>query len=127
MNGLVRKDLVAFRVKFLFQNSSIPLRFWHIDLNVVRTLFFYLLRSDLLSQFSVRKEPIDCGKLLQLCEYMAGQDNGNILLPAEPLQQIPDLYDPAWVQAVDRFIQDQQLRFTDQGNGKAKPLLHAQG
>jgi len=49
---------------------------------------------------------------------MAGQEHrGAVLVQLD--QQVPDLADAAWVQAVRRLVQDQQARVAQQGRGQS--------
>ena len=58
---------------------------------------------------------------------MAGDQNGHVPFLLEPLQGIPHFGDPLRVQAVDRLIQYQKIRFPYQGQADSQPLLHAKG
>ena len=58
---------------------------------------------------------------------MTGQQDGDALFCVQPLEQGAQLHDTAGIQAVDGFVQNQQRRLPQQGDGKAQPLLLAQG
>ena len=65
------------------------------------------------------------GDLLDLGQDVAGDQDGAALV-GQPAHRAADLVDPGRVQAVGRLVEDQQLRFLEQGGGDGQPLLHAQ-
>ena len=39
-------------------------------------------------------------------------------------EQVPDLDDARWVEAIDRFVEDEDRRVGDKGEGDTEPLAH---
>ena len=60
-------------------------------------------------------------------EQVARHDDGTARRPAQVANCLPHLHHTLRVQAVDGFIQYQQLRVVDQGRGDAQALFHAGG
>ena len=58
---------------------------------------------------------------------MGADQDGHSPLPVQPQKQLPHLPDALRVQAVDGFVQQQQVRPAQQGQGHAQPLLYAHG
>ena len=71
------------------------------------------------------QDPDPGAQLLDLGQQVAGQEDGHpgVVQPDEQLPQVPD---PAGIQAVARLVQDEQPGPADQRGGQAEALPHAQ-
>ena len=63
----------------------------------------------------------------QLVQNVAGEENGDLVFPVQPQQQLANLHNPLGVQAVHRLVQHQKVGTSHQGHGNPQPLAHAQG
>ena len=64
--------------------------------------------------------------VLDLAEVVARHEHGPALV-AERTQQLADLLDPGRIEAVGRFVEDQQLGVLEERLGQAEPLAHPEG
>nr|WP_246258631.1 hypothetical protein [Amycolatopsis anabasis] len=61
-----------------------------------------------------------------LGEDMAGEEDRRAVLVGETAEQVPDLHDTDWVQAVRGLVQDQQFRPVQQRLGEPEALRVAE-
>ncbi len=66
------------------------------------------------------------GDLLHLTQQMTGHQHG-LAAVGEAAQGCPHLLDPGRVEAVGRFVEDQQLGVLEQRGRHRQPLPHAEG
>ena len=57
---------------------------------------------------------------------MAGDQNGDPMLPVQLQNQFPDLNDALGIETVDGFIQHEKVRVSRKGNGDAQSLPHTE-
>ena len=66
------------------------------------------------------------GQFGQLIQNMAGDQNGDPMLPVQLQNQLPDLNDALGVQTVDWLIQHEKVRVPGKGNGDTQSLPHTE-
>lgn len=84
------------------------------------------LRAELVQHPAFVDNPEIVRHFRQLVQDVAGDHNGDPLLIPQLQQRLADLGDLLGIQAVDRLIQDQDLRIPHQRQADAEPLPHAQ-
>ena len=82
--------------------------------------------AELFDQPSVVNNAVMRCQLGKLLQDMTGNDHGDALLLIDAVNNIPYLDNALRVKAVDRLIQNQQLRLANGRHCDAKALLHAE-
>ena len=65
-------------------------------------------------------------QLLDLREDVAGDQHRHAVLAVQPPEQVADLEDAVRIEAVGRFVEDEQRRLVQQRDRDAQALLHAE-
>ena len=67
------------------------------------------------------------GDFLKFSENMRRNHDTHVFLADKPLNEFPNLRNALWIQAVNRLIQNQELRMCKKCGPDSEPLLHTEG